>query len=255
LQRIHDALIFAQELSHPYSLAFALGFAAWIHQCRREEQLAQERAEAAVILSTEQGFSNWSACGTITKGWAVAEQGQGAEGIIQICRGIAAMRAMGAEFQRSYFLALLAEAYGKVGQTEEGLGALAEALVHVDKTGERYWEAELYRLKGELSLAQSSVPGATTVSTQAEAEECFLKAIEISRKQEAKSLELRAVTSLVRLRQRQAQDHATRSTQHESHPKLKDAHNMLSEIYNWFTEGFDTKDLQEAKALLEELSR
>ena len=118
---------------------------------------------------------------------------------------------------------------------------LAEALAVVDKTGERFYEAELYRLKGELTLAQSSVQSLESQQSKKEAEACFLKAIEIARKQQAKSLELRAVMSLSRLWQQQG--------------KQKEAHEMLAEIYGWFTEGFDTKDLQEAKALLEELSR
>ena len=137
-----------QELSHPFSLAYALGFAAWFHLLRREGQLAQERAEAVITLSTEQGFPYWLAVGTIVRGGALAEQGQEEEGIAQIRQGMAAYRATGAELWRSYFLALLAEAYGKVGQVEEGLSVLAEALAMVDKTGERYYEAELYRLKG-----------------------------------------------------------------------------------------------------------
>ena len=132
---------------------------------------------------------------------------------------------------------MLAEAYGKVGQTEEGLSLMAEALALVDKTGERYPEAELYRLKGELTL-QSTVPGPKS-KVEEEAEACFLKALEIARKQQAKSLELRAVMSLSRLWQQQG--------------KREEARQMLAEIYGWFTEGFDTKDLREAKALLEEL--
>ena len=184
------------------------------------------------------------------RGWALAEQGQGEEGIAQLRQGLAAGRAAGAELQRSYFLALLVEAYGKVGQTEEGLTVLAEALAVVDKNEERYWEAELYRLKGELVL-QSGVrrPKSPTPNTQhpapstqaeAEAEACFHKAIEVARKQQAKSLELRAVMSLSRLWQQQG--------------KKEEAKQRLAEIYGWFTEGFDTKDLQEAKALLDELS-
>jgi len=173
----------------------------------------------------------------------------------------------------------LAEAHGESEQAEEGLAALAEAIATVESTGERWYEAELYRLKGELTLQQESqkskgksqkpvlslveeskIPSAQplTPSTRAEveheAEECFLKAIAIAQQQQAKSLELRAVMSLVRLRRHQAQDPATRATQHVTHSKLAEAHRMLSEVYNWFTEGFDTKDLQEAKALLEELS-
>ncbi len=152
--------------------------------------------------------------------------------------------------QGTKFLALLAEAYGKAGQVEEGLTVLAEALAAVDKNGERMYEAELYRLKGELSL-QSGVRSpkseitspqhpAPSSQAEAEAESCFLKAVEIARQQQAKLLELRAVMSLSRLWQQQG--------------KKAEARQMLVEIYGWFTEGFDTKDLQEAKALLEELA-
>ena len=153
--------------------------------------------------------------------------------------------------------------YGKNGQAEEGLECTGRSVSdRQSKTGERFYEAELYRLKGELTLQKLSVvssqlsvpnPQHPTPSTQAEAEECFLKAIDISRKQQAKSLELRAVMSLVRLRQQQATPSASRTTQHDTRTRLDEAHKMLSEVYNWFTEGFDTKDLQEAKALLEEL--
>ena len=171
----------------------------------------------------------------------------GVEGERAAEQGLAAFRAMGAEVIRPNWLALVAEAYGKVGQTEEGLTVLAEALATADKTGERYYEAELYRLKGTLTL-QSEVRGPAsgvpntqhpTPNTQ-EAEACFLKAIEIARRQQAKSLELRAAVSLARLWQQQG--------------KKKEARQILAEIYGWFTEGFDTKDLQEAKALLEELT-
>jgi predicted ATPase len=251
LKSSDDALTLARELSHPHSLAEALLFAAMLHQFRREMQTAQERAEAVITLSTEQGFPLWLALGTILRGWVLTEQGQGEEGITQMRQGLAAHRATGAELWRSYHLALLAEAYGKTGQVEEGLTALAEALAVIDKNGERHYEAELYRLKGELTLQKLSVassqlsvtnPQSLTPNPQAEAEAeaCFLKAIEIARQQQAKSLELRATTSLARLWQQQG--------------KQKDAHQMLVEIYGWFTEGFDTADLQEAKALLEELS-
>jgi class 3 adenylate cyclase/predicted ATPase len=238
LKRIREALTLAQGLSHPYSLAMTLSYAAMLHQFRREGQAAQERAEAAIKLCTEQGIPHYLALGTIWRGWALAEQGQGEEGLSQIRQGLAAWQAMGAELSRPYLLALLAEAYGRGGQVEEGLTVLAEALVMVDKNGERQYEAELYRLKGELTLAQSRVQG--LASRVKEAEGCFLKAIEIARRQQAKSLELRAVMSLSRLWQRQG--------------KRKEAHRMLAEIYGWFTGGFDTKDLQEAKALLDELS-
>ncbi len=237
LKTSHEAFILAQELSHPLSLAYALAFATVVHQLRREEQAAQERAETAITLSTEQGFLDYLTMGTIWRGWALAEQGQVEEGMAQIRQGLAAGHAVGAGALRPFSLALLAEAYGKAGQTEEGLSALAEALAVVDKNGEREYEAELHRLKGSLTL-QSKVQGPK--SKVEEAEECFLKAIEIARRQSAKAWELRAVMSLSRLWQQQG--------------KTTEARQMLAEIYGWFTEGFDTKDLQEAKAMIEELS-
>jgi predicted ATPase len=248
LKRSHEAVALAEGLSHPFSLAYALCFAAWFHLRRREGQLARERAEEVITLSTEQGFPFWVAYGTMLRGWALAEQGQMEEGIAQIQQGMAACRAMGAELGRIRCLPWLAAAYAKVGRVEEGLTVLAEALVRVDKTGARFSEAELYRLKGELSLQSRQVktsqdksettnPRPLTLDPQAEA--CFHKAIDIARRQSAKSLELRAVMSLSRLWQHQG--------------KKKEAHEMLAEIYDWFTEGFDTKDLQEAKALLKEL--
>lgn len=260
LHRSHQALTLAQELFHPFSLAFALDFAAEIHRLRREGQAAQKRAEAAITLSTERGFTVWLAAGTILRGWALAEQGQEEEGITQMHQGLTTCRVTGIESGQAHYLAMLAEAYGKVEQTEEGLTLLTEALAFVDKTGERESEAELYRLKGTLTLqSQTSLeqvsnkskasqdksenpnPQPLTPSTQAEAEAeaCFQKALAIARQQQAKSLELRAATSLARLWQSQG--------------KRAEAHTLLSEIYNWFTEGFDTKDLQEAKELLDEL--
>jgi class 3 adenylate cyclase/predicted ATPase len=237
VQKSHQALILAGELSHPFSLAFALTFAAFVHQYRREGHAAQERAEAAITLATEQGFPLWMAWGISLRGWALAEQGQREEGMAQMHQGLTASRAIGVEVARTWYLATLAEAYGKTGQVKEGLTVLAEALAVVNKTGERYPEAELYRLKGELTLQSKSQ---SPESPTREAEACFQKAIEIARKQQAKSLELRAIMSLSRLWQSQG--------------KKDEARQMLAEIYNWFTEGFDTKDLQEARALLDELA-
>ena len=254
LKKVDEALTLAQELSHPLSLAVALYYAARLHQTRRERQEAQARAETLITLSREQGFALALAWGIIYRGWALAEQGQVEEGIAQIRQGLTAFRATGAGVGRPHFLALLAEACGKAGQTEEGLNALTEALGIVHKNAEREYEAELYRLKGELLLAQESKsqkskgksqksenpnPKSQRPAPHSEAEACFLKAIEVARKQQAKSLELRATTSFARLWQQQG--------------KQKEAHEMLAAVYNWFTEGFDTKDLQEAKALLTEL--
>ncbi len=249
LTRSREALTLAQELAHPGSSGYALHFAAMLYQFRREEQTVQERAEAVIALVTEHGFPHFLALGPILRGWALAEQGHGEEGIAQLHQGLNTYRATGAGIARTQFLALLAEAYGKAGQAEEGLTVLAEALAMVDKTGECYYEAELYRLRGEFTLQQLKIKNAKLTMTetphqaanpQAEAEACFHKAIDIARKQQAKSLELRAVMSLSRLWQQQ--------------DKKAEAHEVLAEVYGWFTEGFDTKDLQEAKALLESLS-
>jgi predicted ATPase len=141
--RSNEALTLAQAQSHPHSLAFALHFAAVLHQCCREAQATQARAEAVIALSTEQGFRMWLAAGTVERGWALAEQGQGEAGIAQIRQGIAAWQATGTAVALPYGLALLAEAYGKVAQTEEGLRVLTEALTVVDKTGECQYAAEL----------------------------------------------------------------------------------------------------------------
>ena len=246
LKSIHAAVSLAQEVAHPYSLAYALTCAAWCHQLRREEQRAQEQAEAGIALSTEHGVPIFLAMSTIHRGWALAEQGQGEEGIVQLRQGLAAFRAIGASEGQTYYLALLAEAQGKAGRAEDGLSTLAEALTAVHNTGERVYEAELYRLKGQLTL-QFKVQGPKPVlslvegsKVEEEAEEYFHRAIDIARRQQAKSWELRAAMSLARLWQQQG--------------KNAEARQLLEEIYGWFTEGFDTKDLQEAKALLDELA-
>ena len=233
LESIREALTLAQELTHPFSLALALVHAALVHQFRREVQAVKERAEELIALSSEQGFPHWLAYGTILRGWTLTAQGEGTEGIARMRQGLVARRATRSELHRPRLLSMLAEAYGEEGQPEEGLTVLVEALAIVDNTGERYWEAELHRRKGELLLIlQRQKVG--------EAEECFQKALDIARHQQAKSLELRAAMSLSRLWQQQG--------------KQEVAHQLLAEIYGWFTEGFDTADLMEAKILLEELA-
>jgi predicted ATPase len=156
LQKSAAACTLAQERSHPFSLAAARCFAAVLHQLRRERLLTQEWAEAAITLAREQGFPVWVGLGAVLQGWARAEQSQSEEGISQIRQGLAARQAIGAGILQSYFHVLLAEAYEKAGQAEEGLATLSEALTVMDKSGERFYEAELYRLKGQLTL-QSSV--------------------------------------------------------------------------------------------------
>jgi TOMM system kinase/cyclase fusion protein len=223
----------AQQLAHPFSLSLALSFSAMLHHYRREAPLIQTRAEAAMMLATEQDFPQHLEKGILLRGWALAARGHGEEGITQIRQALAANRSTGSTRERPYYLALLAEASAEVGQTSEGLEAVAEALAMLAKSGVRWWEAELYRLRGELLLQRSMAP-------QGEAEACFHQALDIARRQQAKSLELRAAMSLSRLWQQQS--------------KKEEARRMLAEIHGWFTEGFDTADLIEANALLEELS-
>jgi predicted ATPase len=227
--QMDEAVTWAQQVAHPFSLSFALVSAAMLHQYRREECGTQDRAEAAISLATVQGFPPWMAHGFILRGWALAHQGQAKEGIEQLQQGVIAYSATGAELFRPYWLALLAEAQGAIGEPETGLTVLTEALTVVDKTGARWYEAELHRLKGALLLQQSS-------DNHPEAERCFHHALDIARNQQAKSFELRAATSLARLWQCQG--------------KRDEARQMLGDVYGWFTEGFDTADLQEAKALL-----
>ena len=231
--RLHDALALAHELSHPYSLASAQQGAALISQLRRDVPTVHEHAEAAVALATEQGFPLWTATGTSLRGWALAMQGQGEEGLTQIRQGIAAWRATGAAGTVPYLCTLLAEVSAHLGRPEDGLQALAEAHAMVEQHEERWWEAEICRLRGVLLLRQPGTP-------QAEAETWLQRALDVARRQEAKSLELRAAMSLARLWQQQG--------------KRAEARTLLTPIYAWFTEGFDTADLQEAKTLLEELA-
>ena len=233
LTRSQEMLTYAQALSHAFNLSQALYYAAVLHRFRREGAAAQEHAEAALAIMTEQGFAHNLGPATINRGWALAAQGQREAGLAQMHQGLAATQATGSRIGLSVFLALLAEASGQSGQAEAGLRLLAEALAHVDHTGERYYEAEVYRIKGEL-LLQQAVPDAP------QAEACFQQALVVARRQQARSWELRAAMSLSRLWQQQGKRTAARE--------------LLAPIYSWFTEGFDTPDLQEAKALLETLT-
>jgi predicted ATPase len=232
LKKIQDAFNLAHELSHPHSQVYVPVFGASVYLLRRDEQEAQKQAEAAIVLTTEHGFPMFKAMAMIYLGRALVEQGK-KEGISQMQQGIAAFKATGAMQAMSWFLSMLIEGYLKSGQFEEGLMVLADALTIVEKTKTRGWEALLYRLKGQLMLSLSA-------KKQDEAEACFHRAIEIACRQSAKSFELRAAMSLSRLWQKQ--------------DKRKEARQLLAPIYNWFTEGFDTQDLKDAKALLDELS-
>jgi len=244
LQHIQQALMLAEELAHPYSCALALAYAAMLYQFRREPHLTREAAKRAIGLCEEQGFPYYLAWVTIMKGWALTAQEQGKEGQAEMRRGLGAIGATGARLRQPYYLALLAEVCGQTGEVGAAVKMLAEALGAAHHHGECWHEAELHRLKGELligrqaSRARRSQPGGCrTVDTQVE--RCFHHALAIARRQHAKSLELRAAMSLARLWQRQG--------------KRADAHDLLAPIYSWFTEGFDTADIRDAKALLGEL--
>jgi predicted ATPase len=231
LKRGNEALTLAGRISHPFSLGFAGSFVGILCRFRREASAAQEHAESAIALCAEHGFSQVSALAISLRGWAIAEQGQNEEGIAQIQEGLAAYRATGAELWRPSFLCLLAEAYKETGRIDDGLRALMEALAVEHEN--RFYEAETYRLEGELLLKQND-------TNPAEAQNCFERAIEVACEQSAKSWELRATVSLSRL--------------HAKQGRREEARAMLAEIYGWFTEGFDTVDLKDAKALLVELN-
>jgi predicted ATPase len=236
--RLHEALALVHEVtviprSQSYSLAYAAVWTALASQLRRDVPAVYEQAEVAVALTTEHGFPMWSAMGTSLRGWARAMQGQGEEGLAQIRQGIAAVSATGAAVFIPYLCTLVADVADHLGRTEDALQALAEAHTLVAQQEERWWEAEVCRLRGVLLLRQ---PG----TSQADAETWLQRALDVARRQEAKSLELRAASSLTRLWQSQG--------------KRDEARELLEPVYNWFTEGFDTADLIDAKALLDELS-
>ncbi|MBL7183608.1 MAG: AAA family ATPase, partial [Anaerolineae bacterium] len=226
-----EAIARAQGLDHPFSLALAFVMACWTHTNRREVAATKERAEAAIRIAAPRGFVFFESMGLCFQGWVRIQEGAIEEGMAQIRQGVARLRATGSEFHHPHFLSWLAEGHAKAGQVEEGLARLAEALGLVERTGERYYEAEIHRLRGDLLWMQGNGP-------EAEAE--YDKAIQVARQQSAKSLELRATMSLSRLLQTQG--------------KQEQARQLLAEIYSWFTEGFDTPDLKDARALLDELS-
>jgi predicted ATPase len=198
----------------------------------------QTQAETALALVREHALPVWGELAALARGWALAEQGQVEEGIAQMRHALGLMHTVGFYLSGPQHLVLPAEAYGRVGQANEGFGMLEEALATALRTGERWYEAELYRLKGELMLQQSG-SGVPRPEWEAEAEACFLRAVDIAHSQEARLFELRAAMSLARLQQRQG--------------KKGQAFPQLAEVYSWFTEGFDTKDLQEARELLKTL--
>lgn len=232
LQRSHEARALAQALAHPATQALALFGAARLRQLRRDVPEAHELAEATIAVSAEHGNAYQLAQGMGLHGWALFQQGQHEEGLEQMHQGLAALRTAGGEVGRPYFLTLLADAYGTVAQADTGLSLLTEARTIMDQNGQHFVDAEYHRLEGELRLHQ-------TETDASQAARYFQQALDIARQQQARSWELRAATSLARLWQSQG--------------KRQEAYDLLAPVYGWFTEGFDTADLQEAKALLNEL--
>jgi predicted ATPase len=229
LQRSHQALALARQHTSAFALNFVLGCTIMLHQYRHEWSLSQEVAEAITALVTDQEIMLQNLRqGSMHQGFALVMQGKGDKGISLMRQELTNT---GLPF-RPYFLALLAEACEKTDRIEAGLQALAEGFTLVEKWGKHFWEAELHRLKGELLLQRSS-------DSHPEATACFQQALDVARRQHAKSLELRTATSLSRLWQEQG--------------RRDEVRRLLGDVYGWFTEGFDTGDLQHVRALLDEL--
>jgi DNA-binding winged helix-turn-helix (wHTH) protein/predicted ATPase len=230
--KTEETLKLARELSHPLTQGVALAYATMLHQLCRDPERVDSLAETTIALCTEHGFPYYLAWAEVLRGWSHAAGGAPQMGIGEIRRGIDVLQAK-AGARLSYYRALLAEACGWAGLIDDAFQALADGFADIQKTEERWWEAELHRLRGELLRSE-------TVSRGAEAEASFHRAIEVARGQHAKSLELRAAMSLGRLWRDEGRRH--------------DAHRLVAEVYGWFTEGFDTVDVREARSLLEDLS-
>ncbi|MGE5374280.1 MAG: hypothetical protein ACM3XO_04420, partial [Bacteroidota bacterium] len=226
-----EAIQMGRDLSHPHTLAYALSSQAMFYLLHRDTKQGVELAQETFKLASEQGFMFWYAHSSMMLG-LFADSAQVEDGIIQTRGFMAGLQAAGAELLLPMYLVWMAEIFAGLGKIEEGLAVATEGLALVESGEEHPWEADLYRVKGDLLLLKGA--------DESEAESCFQQAINIARKQAAKLYELRATMSLSRLRQKQG--------------KTEEACAILSEIYNWFTEGFDTTDLKEAKALLESLS-
>lgn len=228
----------ARQMDHPFSFVSALAFNTLFHLLRRDVGALDERGKELTALAEEKGFVFFVGVGLFKMGWVLVRQGRIEEGIARIHQGLDLYRAGGVRFTLTDLFGSLAEAYGMAGKIEKGLEFMSQALAEVERGGERYYEAELYRLKGELLLKKAEKKDRTT--SEKEAEACFQKSFAVARMQKAKSFELRTAISLGQLLNKQG--------------KRSEAKKLLKDIYGWFTEGFDTADLKEAKALLEELS-
>lgn len=234
LRRSVEAVTLAQEIAHPYSLTMALIWSSWVHLFRREEHALRKQSQAAIDLSQKHEFDLFRAVGSLLNGWALAELSEVERGIKQMKWSLSTPAlTLGAIIAPPFLLNLLTETYTKVGQVEEGSRLIRSAQKLIDKDREFLWvEAEIYRLTGDLQLQKGD--------SEEDVEANYQRAINIARRQKAKSFELRAVTRLGRLWQSQGRG--------------EEARHLLAKTYGWFTEGFDTRDLLEARDLLQELS-
>jgi predicted ATPase len=235
----HDALVLAQEVASPIKLASVLGITARLHLQCRDISGVSTRADALIRLATEQEFAYWLAQGMLLQGWALAVQGQAA-GLAQMQQGLAACQATGADVSRPYYLACLAEAYGMSGQSANAHAVLSDALIVAQAQGQPLDLARLYWLQGTLLAQESQAHNAQAHPHTFEAEVSLHQTLAIARQHHAQAWALRAAVALSRLWQ--------------SQDKRNKARRLLLEVYSWFTEGFDTADLREAKTLLDELS-
>ena len=229
---LQEGLRHAREAQDPFNLGLAFAVLGWFHQYRREPAMVRTHAEEAVALADERGFPEWMAWGKFHRGWAIAELGEVDKGVAEMEEGIAGFDRLGGVPRKQFTVAMLAQGYQRLGRLDEALAIFDQALVHVEHSGEMVDTAEILRLKGELLLARDGLPAP-------EAERCFRAAIELARAQQARWWELRATVGLARLLSKQGHRDEARA--------------MLADIYGWFTEGFDTPDLKDAKALLNDL--
>jgi tetratricopeptide (TPR) repeat protein len=242
---VEEGLRLAHAEGSPQSLSAALSSFSWLHlELRNIDELVQTTADL-IEHCKKYGFVSVGLVHSFVRGWAIAEQGNLTEGLTLMREGLANLRAVSSEIYLTQLLALLADQLGKAGQTQDALAALNEAMQVAEKNGEHFWDSELYRVRGDLLVQRELMAESPTEKEELSLaghtpEGCFRKALDIARQQEAKSLELRAAMSLARLLKVQA--------------SREEARRILAEIYNWFTEGFDTADLKQGEALLRELA-
>jgi len=233
LKKCRDGIEMAQKLGHPYTSATVATFAGWLQFFCGNNQHLERFVSTALELSTEHDFAFYIPWGHIMRGWLLTEAGQISEGLAEIDSGLRDHRANGAEAWRPAFLSLLAWTYAEAGQVDKGLACVAEALEFVDRSHERWWLAELFRIRGELLLKGMA---AEEGRDRQLVEQCFRQALEIAQAQKAKSLELRAATSLSRFWGLQG--------------RATEARHVLQPVYSWFSEGFEMRDMQAAKMLM-----